>query len=127
MTTTSDGKRDFLVSFNKADRPWATWIAWVLEEARYSVWFSDWDFKGNFILEMDKAHQLSRRTVAVLSPDYPQPALASICDDLGSATDSGRVASVARLVQSWCKPLRGPYTQTPPTRWIGGFLWWLRG
>ena len=70
MTTASAGKRDFFVSFNTADRSLATWIAWMLEEARYSVWFSDWDFKGNFILEMDKAHQLSRRTVAVLSPDY---------------------------------------------------------
>ena len=28
-----DGKRDFFVSFNQADRAWATWIAWVLEEA----------------------------------------------------------------------------------------------
>ena len=25
-------KRDFFVSFNRADRAWATWIAWVLEE-----------------------------------------------------------------------------------------------
>src|SRR3954467_450086 len=36
-------KRDFFVSFNKADRVWATWIAWVLEEAGHSVWFQDWD------------------------------------------------------------------------------------
>src|SRR3954471_3286711 len=70
MTDAAGGKRDFFVSFNQADRPWATWIAWVLEEAGYSVWFQDWDFKGNFVLEMDKAHLLSRRTVAVLSPDY---------------------------------------------------------
>ncbi len=62
--------RDFFISFNKADRTWATWIAWVLEEAGYSVWFQDWDFRGNFILEMDRAHMLSRRTIAVLSPDY---------------------------------------------------------
>ena len=70
MTDASDGKRDFFVSFNQADRAWATWIAWVLEEAGYSVWFQDWDFKGNFVLEMDKAHTQSRRTIAVLSPDY---------------------------------------------------------
>jgi hypothetical protein len=31
MTDVSDGKRDFFISFNKADRAWATWIAWVLE------------------------------------------------------------------------------------------------
>jgi hypothetical protein len=69
MTDASD-KRDFFISFNRADRDWATWIAWALEEAGYSVFFQDWDFKGSFVLEMDKAHALSRRTIAVLSPDY---------------------------------------------------------
>src|SRR4051794_2309415 len=70
MTGIAENKRDFFVSYNKADRAWATWIAWVLEEAGYSVFLQDWDFKGNFVLEMDKAHKLSRRTVAVLSLDY---------------------------------------------------------
>jgi hypothetical protein len=62
--------RDFFISFNKADRAWATWIAWVLEEAGYSVWFQDWDFRGNFVLEMDEALKRSSRMVAVLSPDF---------------------------------------------------------
>ena len=66
----SHSKRDFFVSFTQADRAWATWVAWALEGAGYSVFFQDWDFKGNFILEMDKAHAQSRRTIAVLSPDY---------------------------------------------------------
>src|SRR3954470_11445333 len=70
MPDTADGKRDFFIGFNKADRAWATWIAWILEEAGYSVIFQDWDFKGNFVLEMDRAHTQSRRTVAILSPDY---------------------------------------------------------
>jgi hypothetical protein len=70
MADAPDGKRDFFVSFNRADRAWATWVAWVLEEAGYSVFFQDWDFKGNFVLEMDKAHSQSRRTIAVLSPNY---------------------------------------------------------
>jgi uncharacterized protein (DUF2235 family) len=70
MTNTLDGKRDFFISFNNADRRWATWIAWVLEEKGYSVFFQDWDFKGNFVLEMDKVHQQSRRTLAVVSPNY---------------------------------------------------------
>src|SRR5512132_2291628 len=70
MTNTLDGKRDFFISFNNADRSWATWIAWVLEEKGYSVFFQDWDFKGNFVLEMDKVHQQSRRTLAVVSPNY---------------------------------------------------------
>src|SRR3954452_18714616 len=70
MTDASDDKRDFFVSFTQADRAWATWIAWALEGAGYSVFFQDWDFQVNFVLEMDKAHKHSRRTLAVLSPDY---------------------------------------------------------
>ena len=31
-------------SFNQGDCAWATWIAWVLEEA-YSVLFQDWDLR----------------------------------------------------------------------------------
>jgi hypothetical protein len=45
MTGTSDGRRDFFVSFNQADRAWATWIAWVLEAAGYTVFFQDWDLR----------------------------------------------------------------------------------
>ena len=56
MTDATNDKRDFFVSFNQADRPWATWIAWVLEEAGYSVFFQDWDFRGNFIEHMNRAH-----------------------------------------------------------------------
>src|SRR4051795_12650307 len=70
MTGAPDDRRDFFVSFNQADRAWATWIAWTLEAAGYSVFFQDWDFKGNFVLEMDKAHTQSRRSIAVLSPTY---------------------------------------------------------
>jgi hypothetical protein len=63
---------DFFVSFNKADRGWATWIAWELEEAGCSVVFQDWDFRpgSNFVLEMQKGASVARRTIAVLSPDY---------------------------------------------------------
>jgi tetratricopeptide (TPR) repeat protein len=65
-----DDKRAFLVSFNKADRVWATWIAWVLEEAGYSVWFQDWDFRGNFVEHINRAHAQAHRTLAVLSDNY---------------------------------------------------------
>src|SRR3954452_3858361 len=67
---------DFFVSFNKADRTWATWIAWVLEEAGRSVWFQDWDFRGNFVEHMNRAHQQAHRTLAVLSDRYFGPASA---------------------------------------------------
>jgi hypothetical protein len=63
-------KRDFFVSFNKADRAWATWIAWVLEEAGHSVWFQDWDFRGNFVEHMNRAQRHADRTIAVLSDHY---------------------------------------------------------
>ena len=64
------GKRDFFVSFNQADRAWATWIAWVLEEAGYWVFFQDWDFRGNFVEHMNRAHAQAHRTLAVLSDNY---------------------------------------------------------
>ena len=70
MSDTSDGKRDFFVSFNQADRAMATWSAWVLEEAGYSVWFQDWDFRGNFVEHMNRAHAQAHRTLAVLSDNY---------------------------------------------------------
>jgi tetratricopeptide (TPR) repeat protein len=72
--------KDFFISFNSADRSWADWIAWVLEEAKYSVVYQPWDFRpgGNFVLEMQKAASEARKTVIVLSDhylkaDYTQP------------------------------------------------------
>src|SRR5215469_3994586 len=64
--------RDFFISHNKADRDWARWIAWTLEEAGYSVILQDWDFRpgSNFVLEMDKAAAQTDKTVLVLSQDY---------------------------------------------------------
>ncbi len=64
MTNALDGTRDFRISFNQADRSGATWIAWVLEEAGYAVWFQNRAFTANFVLAMDKAHQQARRSIA---------------------------------------------------------------
>src|ERR1700736_1789293 len=65
-------EKDFYVSYNRADRAWAEWIAWQLEEAGYSTVLQAWDFRpgSNFVLEMDKATEEAERTIAVLSPDY---------------------------------------------------------
>lgn len=65
-------KYDFFVSYNKADRTWAEWIAWHLEEEGYSTILQAWDFRpgSNFILEMNRASAEAKRTIAVLSPDY---------------------------------------------------------
>jgi tetratricopeptide (TPR) repeat protein len=65
-------KKNFFISYNKADRAWAEWIAWQLEEAGYSTVNQAWDFRpgGNFILDMQRAATQCERTIAVLSPDY---------------------------------------------------------
>jgi hypothetical protein len=70
MTGAADDRRDFFISFNRADRDWATWVAWALEEAGYSVFFQDWDFRGNFVEHMGRAHARAQRTLAVLSDHY---------------------------------------------------------
>lgn len=64
--------KDFFISYNKADRQWAEWIAWVLEAEEYTTVVQEWDFKpgGNFIVEMDNATKQCERTIAVLSQDY---------------------------------------------------------
>jgi Tfp pilus assembly protein PilF len=63
---------DFFVSYTTADRPWAEWIAWELEDAGYSVIVQAWDFGAgsNFVSAMHDAARRARRTVAVLSPAF---------------------------------------------------------
>jgi len=64
--------KDFFISYNKADKDWAEWIAWHLEEKGYKVVIQAWDFRPgcNFVLEMDNASRETDRTIAVLSPNY---------------------------------------------------------
>jgi hypothetical protein len=64
--------KDFFVSYNKADRSWAEWIAWHLEESNYTTVIQEWDFRPgcNFVLEMQKASVECDRTIAILSPEY---------------------------------------------------------
>ena len=64
--------KDFFISYNQADRKWAEWIAWQLEDAGYTTVLQAWDFRpgSNFALEMHSAAQAAGRTIAVLSPDY---------------------------------------------------------
>jgi tetratricopeptide (TPR) repeat protein len=63
---------DSFISYNKADRDRAEWIAQQLQEAKYSVIIQASDFGpgANFVLEMDRATREADRTIAVLSPDY---------------------------------------------------------
>ncbi len=62
---------DFFISYTAADKEWAEWIAYVLEEEGFSVIIQAWDFRpgSNFVLEMQTA-ATSDRTIMVLSPDY---------------------------------------------------------
>ena len=63
---------DFFVSYAQADRAWAEWIAWLLEEDGYRVLVQAWDMVAgsNWISRMNQGVQHAARTVAVLSPDY---------------------------------------------------------
>ncbi|MBI2877070.1 MAG: tetratricopeptide repeat protein [Candidatus Tectomicrobia bacterium] len=64
--------KNFFISYNSADRSWAEWIAWQLEEEGYTTVLQAWDFRpgANFVLEMQQAAEEAERTIAVLSPDY---------------------------------------------------------
>ncbi|EIV93908.1 toll/interleukin-1 receptor domain-containing protein [Frankia sp. QA3] len=68
---TADGW-DFFVSYTQADRAWAEWIAWVLEEAGFRVLVQAWDFVpgSNWVAGMDVGIARAARTIAVLSPEY---------------------------------------------------------
>lgn len=63
---------DFFISYNKADREWAEWIAWELEQSGRTVTIQAWDFRpgSNFVLQIQSAAAKSGRTIGVLSPDY---------------------------------------------------------
>jgi len=85
--------KDFFISYNQADRQWAEWIGWQLEEEGYSIIIEAWDFRpgSNFVIEMQKAAVEAERTIVVLSPNYlnavytqPEWAAAFAVDPTGS-------------------------------------------
>jgi tetratricopeptide (TPR) repeat protein/cellulose biosynthesis protein BcsQ len=65
-------RNDFFISYAHADRSWAEWVAWELEEAGYTTVLQAWDFKpgSNFALEMQQAALDAHSTIALFSPDY---------------------------------------------------------
>jgi hypothetical protein len=67
-----DPEWDFFISYTQADRAWAEWIAWLLEEDHHRVLIQAWDFVGgsNWVQRMRDGVSGAERTVAVLSPDY---------------------------------------------------------
>lgn len=70
--TLASSMKDFFVSYNRADRAWAEWIAHELQAAGFSVvsQFADFGAGSNFVLEMDRATKECERMIAVLSPSY---------------------------------------------------------
>jgi tetratricopeptide (TPR) repeat protein len=65
-------QRDFFVSYTGADRAWAEWVAWQLEEAGWTTVLQAWDFTpgDNFIARMRDALEQADRTIALLSQAY---------------------------------------------------------
>ncbi len=64
--------RDFFISYAKADRDWARWIAWQLEDFGYRVLIQEWDFVAgsNWMEGMQTGIRQSERTIAILSSQY---------------------------------------------------------
>jgi tetratricopeptide (TPR) repeat protein len=63
---------DLFVSYTAADRRWAQWIAWQLEQDGYTTRIQAWDFGpgSDFIEQMQQAVIHTERTIVVLSPAY---------------------------------------------------------
>ncbi|MEX5637819.1 TIR domain-containing protein [Parafrankia sp. FMc2] len=68
----SEPEWNFFVSYTQADRGWAEWIAWQLEDAGYSVLIQAWDFvPGSYWMAMmERGIRDAQRIVAVLSGAY---------------------------------------------------------
>jgi hypothetical protein len=98
---------DFFVSYTKADRAWAEWIAWQLEEAGYVVTLQAWDFRPgqNFALRMNEAAEHSGRTLIVLSPDFlASPFAASEWAEAFARDPTGQSGSLLPVRVRPCQP-----------------------
>ena len=62
--------RDFFISFTSADLPWALWLARIVQELGYSIWFQHQDFAGSIPRSIGYAHANSNRTILLLSDAY---------------------------------------------------------
>jgi WD40 repeat protein len=63
---------DFFISYAQADRAWAEWMAWVLEEDGFRVLVQAWDSApgSNWIQDMQSGTRGANHMIAVLSDDY---------------------------------------------------------
>jgi hypothetical protein len=95
---------DFFVSYTQADRAWAEWIAWVLEEDGYRILIQAWDFVPgtNWIHGMQDGTRGAQRMIAVLSDDYLDSAFGSAEWQAAWASDpqgAGRKLLVVRAAE----------------------------
>jgi transcriptional regulator with XRE-family HTH domain len=67
-------ERSFFISYSYADRSWAEWIAWQLEEAGEKTFLSQWDLLPGSDWESKIQRELREASfvVAVVSRDYLQ-------------------------------------------------------
>ncbi len=65
-------KKDFFVSYNKANKDWAKWIAGTLEENSYTVYLQAWDITpgDDFIKRMNDFLEHSDKYIPVLSTAF---------------------------------------------------------
>jgi hypothetical protein len=98
---------DFFISYTQADRPWAEWIAWILEEDGHHVLIQAWDFVpgSNWIRGMEAGTRDAARTIAVLSDAYLKSVYGSSewqAAVAGDPTGTGRKLLVVRV--ALCEP-----------------------
>jgi hypothetical protein len=112
---------DFFVSYTSADRAWAEWIAWQLQQAGFSVVVQAWDRVAgrDFVHEMHKATTRAKRTTAAL-----------ICDGGRSRQPGNRVADASRVARG--RPAtrqrrRACPTQPDPSQARSQIDHWLEG
>ncbi|MEU2629946.1 FxSxx-COOH system tetratricopeptide repeat protein, partial [Kitasatospora sp. NPDC007106] len=75
MVDMDGGRRvDFFISHAGADRAWAEWVAWQLEDAGYTTELDYWDWSPgeNFVLKMNAALE-NGRMLALFSAAYFEP------------------------------------------------------
>jgi len=76
---------DFFVSYTRADRRWAEWIAWTVEAAGYQVLIQAWDIVPgtNWVSVVSDGMNRAERTIAVLSRAYLESDIAQ-AESLGA-------------------------------------------
>ncbi|WP_371497630.1 FxSxx-COOH system tetratricopeptide repeat protein [Kitasatospora sp. NBC_00374] len=75
MVSDNGQRVDFFISHAGADRAWAEWVAWQLEDAGYTTELDHWDWAPgeNFVLKMNQALDGGGRMVALFSAAYFEP------------------------------------------------------